>query len=1264
MGAVAAAGRAAPEMPATLRADPSVVIRAAASATAARFPDADFVTVDERSHTVYEPDGTAVCWQDEWIRVLTEKGRRACASVSVSFNTRYGEAVFQCVEIVGTNGQIRAVDFARTLKTATDNGSLAMNIVDPHDRKTTCAVPGLAVGEIRHVRLCRRTRKPRMKNVWADCVLLEYGAPILSTTVTVDQPAGLPVRHAILRHPFGFSARREADETRDGGRTLLRWTVRDVPQVFPEPARPPLTRCAQTLWLSTAADWPAVSRWYWTLCQPRLAATSPALTNAVHACVRGVETRDEKIRALFRYVSQNIRYMGLTFEDDAPGYEPHDVRLTFDKKYGVCRDKAALLAAMLRIAGLDAYPVLIHAGAKMDPDVPTPYFNHAVTAVAEPDGTYRLMDPTDESTRDLMPSYLSDRSYLVARPEGERLRTSPVVPAARNALGVEADGRLGPDGALLLTSRFTFHGLHDNAFRRHLLNRTPEQRRRAFENWFRASAPGTELLSLEIRPDDLQDTETTLSAEAVTRTPDALVRGETTQSFTLPLITRVVGLPGVLLDENTALETRRFPLVLSSTAETVERLRVTVGNGAGALLFKPSAVAVTNVPGYVFTSATEWTNGVLTATRRLAVTDVHFSTNVYAALRAARQETETAERADVVFSLPDDEQAHVRVLSSETVVRFQSPTVWVSTNRTVKEVLTYRGKKASAELNVAYAPSTRAVEIAEATVSNRNGRVRTLTPAECNLMDCAWAAAAPRYPASKILVANLPGVDVGCFIRTTLVRTVTNAPTAYAQRVSFGGTSPYGRETFEWHVPHGMMWRVREGNGAGAAWLTRSVETNASDRVFRWTAIDPPRIADEPSRAPERFWRPFVEVSCGDWPVQSKNLMDALAAARTAGSASARRAGAACRQASSADTITSIRRFLAQRIRVAGPGLFELPFAQAFTPPDHVLRDGYASQPDRMNLFYAMLEGAGLTCAFLQAAHDRYGFRLSEEARRSVPHVTTFGSLLIRAEDAAGRVFWLGGENEYTPPEASAHAGDSYYDSRTDTFATVPAAPGRTDKTCRLTVRENGAADFDVINRVYGAGMGDLRKTFAEMTPELRHRFLQQMVGALAQSATATSELAVDTVADPFALSFSAYAAAYAVVQGDRLTVELPDFSETLFQTGLPPRRTPLAVTGCDQEEVTYTVTFPSGYTLEERVPEDLVLTDPVSGKDVWLEQKTQQRIEGDRLHVTVRRRTRRPRAVWLTADYEPFLRAWNQKASSRAARLLIVRKKQEGCVK
>ncbi|MBQ9727874.1 MAG: DUF3857 domain-containing protein, partial [Kiritimatiellae bacterium] len=151
------------------------------------------------------------------------------------------------------------------------------------------------------------------------------------------------------------------------------------------------------------------------------------------------QARAAVVRALFDFVSREVRYMGAMAESEAPGYEPHDVSLTFDNRYGVCRDKAALLVAMLRMAGIDAWPVLINVGPRKDPQVPQPYFNHAIVAAdsGDPAGPYLLMDPTSETTRSLLPEYLCEMSYLVARDEGEGIRETPPLPVEQNLLRAE-----------------------------------------------------------------------------------------------------------------------------------------------------------------------------------------------------------------------------------------------------------------------------------------------------------------------------------------------------------------------------------------------------------------------------------------------------------------------------------------------------------------------------------------------------------------------------------------------------------------------------------------------------------------------------------------------------------------------------------------------------------------------------------------------------------------------------------------------------------
>jgi len=539
-------------------------------------------------------------------------------------------------------------------------------------------------------------------------------------------------------------------------------------------------------------------------------------------------------------------------------------------------------------------------------------------------------------------------------------------------------------------------------------------------------------------------------------------------------------------------------------------------------------------------------------------------------------------------------------------------------------------------------------------------------------------ASAPRYPASKKLVVNLPGVEVGSVIRATVVKTVTNAPVAYTAQFTFDSVDPVDRVEVEMHVPKGMRFKVKQKD-------VRDLGTNG---VHRWVVEHPRRVPDEPLQPGATSWRPYASVSAADWRAHGRALLDALARARAAGCGEVRRAAREavkdCRTPQ--ERITAVRAFLARRLRVAGPGLYELPFDIAFSAPDRALADGYASWADRMNLLFVMLEAAGFDPSFVLVTGNAYGAKPTEAARRALPRPETFGSLVVRVE-AEGRTFWVGGENEYTPPETSSYADCTFYDPVRDAFGTVttPKAavppspwwapwtwfasvpPPPTNFTwytsakyfCRMTVRENGAVDFDVESRSFGAGVGDFRKRFTEMLPELRNRYYQQLVGKLAQNATATGELVTDVESYPAKRSFSAFAPEFAVVRDDRISVRIPDpdFESRLFALDSSARKSPIFISGKSESVDEYEIVFPKGYAKVEHLPTALTLRNPFDSKDVWMTHTATSRMRDGRLVVTVKRRVYRAKATTLTADYAPFLQEWNRRATSLDARTVTVRK-------
>ena len=1230
----------------------SFCVFAALGAVANDWSDADTVVIDDRTRVEYSADGTYTVENDEKILALTEKGRRALRTVAIDVSRRYGNAEIVKVEIIGTNGVVRAVDFRRTLKEATDNSSTSSNIYDPLDRRISCAVSGMEVGETRRVVTRKRMLKPRMRDAFAFSAMFEDMRPIVRTSLEIVQPKERPIVNVKLRHPIEGKVVRSVDETLPDGRTILRWTAENVPRAFPEPDMPSFRSVAQTILVSTSKNWEDVSKWYWGLCRPRLEATSEAMTNKVSEIVNGIDGGKEKVRAIFKFVSQEIRYMGLTLEEESPGYAPHDVRLTFDNRYGVCRDKAALLVSLLRIAGFNAYPVLIRVGPKMDEDVPLPYFNHAIVAVEEPPGgdgggEFMLMDPTNENTMDLLPAYLMDCSYLVAHPEGRPLAVVPVASAEKNAFRATTRGSLEPDGSAFVETSATFGGAND-LFRGGFAKMTPRERRRVFEGFVSSSYPGAEILSFEMTPADLRNTDEPLFVKFAARLPDVVVRGKTIDELTVPFIFSGFGIADRILLSGTELEERRYPLVFFSTALTEEKVELEISDALGAALRMPDDVVAGEKGGCRYERRIRMDGSVLRAVRRRSVETSELPPDSYAALKTDLESIELGARHKPRFkSKGAGVEANVRLISNRRHVHLHTPFAWTVTNSWEKEVLTYAGKKSSSELSFSYNPLVSSRQILSATVSNRNGRVHRVAPREMNELDADWVASAPRYPASKRLVVNLPAVETGSVIRVTTVSHVTNSPIAYSNLFSFDSTDPIG--VMELTIGGCDMKVVKGGRNLAAA-LDNVTVTN-----YCFIAVtNPVPIPREGSQPPSILWRNTLLVSAADIDESRESFFNALGRARDAGSDEAQKKALELAEGmeSVEDRIRVVRNWLWKNVRVAGPGHFALPFDKAFFPPDRSLLDGYASAADWMNLYFTMLEAIGLDVEFVLSAGDFGTHSAIVRARAAVPQPKDFNDLLIRANvKESGWFFGLFGgvDREYILDRESEYAPLGVRD--------IDGRNGKRENWMFIDLNETGAARITVSNSTWGVSVAELRRRYAEMLPEMRSRHHTELVGEIAESAEAVSALETDIEGYPFVLRHSVYAPNYAARNGNALTLVLPGLGGMFLPGGDSDRRSPFSIERRLQPTVyVREVVFPEGYTEIEHMPEpwELVLPGDNGGRIRFTVRET---VEDGRMKIAFREEHLPGKAMMFTKDWLGFFRDWNRRTGSRPARTIAVRK-------
>src|SRR6185503_6231376 len=131
--------------------------------------------------------------------------------------------------------------------------------------------------------------------------------------------------------------------------------------------------------VTTDPSWKNFSKWWAELVEPKLKAT-PEIKEKVKELTKDAKTDDEKIRKLYDFVAQDIRYRGLGV-GPRTGYTPREATETFSSRWGVCRDVSILLTSMLREAGLQAYPVLTNVGDPVLPKVAYDGFNHAIVAM-------------------------------------------------------------------------------------------------------------------------------------------------------------------------------------------------------------------------------------------------------------------------------------------------------------------------------------------------------------------------------------------------------------------------------------------------------------------------------------------------------------------------------------------------------------------------------------------------------------------------------------------------------------------------------------------------------------------------------------------------------------------------------------------------------------------------------------------------------------------------------------------------------------------
>lgn len=275
-----------------------------------------------------------------------------------------------------------------------------------------------------------------------------------STTMQLDEAVttiSVPSSRPLSVEAIGV----ETETRREGDRTLYIFRRRNPKAVADvNLGLSPWDRMPR-IFASTFRSYDEFARFNVARFAPKMAVTAKLQAEA-DRLTDGATDRREQARRIYNYVSTKVRYVAVNL--GTGGVIPHDAEAVLANGYGDCKDKAVLLAALLKAKGIASEVVVINgANAYSLSGPPTmAQLNHAILWLPE-FGIYA--DATaGVAPFGLLPLPLHGKPAIHLTESGPVRRQVPVVAAGAMSVSITTDARMDDQGKVTGTSKVTASG--------------------------------------------------------------------------------------------------------------------------------------------------------------------------------------------------------------------------------------------------------------------------------------------------------------------------------------------------------------------------------------------------------------------------------------------------------------------------------------------------------------------------------------------------------------------------------------------------------------------------------------------------------------------------------------------------------------------------------------------------------------------------------------------------------------------------------------
>ena len=476
-----------------------VAIAASSAQSAGKYAGYDFLIQLDSTYVDVEETGLGYFHIVQKVEILTFKGAIGWRTIKYDYDPLTAAAEFRSVRVVRKDGAVENIDVAGEMDYPAPARAIYWGA-----RQKMMNIGRLKPGDV--VEYCIYKKGftyalladdddeqyiPPMRGEFYDIVPFWNIQPVVHKVYCVNLPRDKDMQYEFYQGECSVSVQL------NGGKRLYRFSKTDMFPIKMEPGRVDFFDCAPKLFMSTAKDWQAKSLWFHKVNEDYNSfAPLPAAQVKVNELLKGAKTDMDKVSILTHWVADNIRYSGISM-GKGEGFTLHNTKMNFTDRCGVCKDKAALLISMLRMAGFEAYPAMTMAGSRIEA-IPADHFNHSVVVVKLSDGLYHPLDPTwVPFTRELWSSAEQQQHYLPGVPEGSGLLCTPVSPPEDHYVRIHVRSTLGLDGKLTGELTITAEGQSDRTLRSPFTNGFMSDWKAAMERELLAISPAAKMISVD-----------------------------------------------------------------------------------------------------------------------------------------------------------------------------------------------------------------------------------------------------------------------------------------------------------------------------------------------------------------------------------------------------------------------------------------------------------------------------------------------------------------------------------------------------------------------------------------------------------------------------------------------------------------------------------------------------------------------------------------------------------------------------------------------